>query len=137
MLCLASQKKGKQKNVRDSEIFESNGSRDIEVQLQLPVKKMIYFCFRYVRAELIKLAEMLGVMHEEDHAHCIRSTWRLHRLATDAPFIACVILKFTKYFCLQLRFVEFSLRIWIVVFLSSIYLSPVGLFCECCRMSLL
>ena len=44
---------------------------------------------------------------------------------------------FAKYFCLQLGFVEFSLRIWIVVFFSFISLSPVGLFCECCRMSLL
>ena len=26
-------------------------------------------------AELIKLAEMAGVMHEADHAYSIRSTW--------------------------------------------------------------
>ena len=41
--------------------------------------------------ELIKLAKMAGVMHEADHAYSIQSTWWLHRLATDVPFIACVI----------------------------------------------
>ena len=41
--------------------------------------------------KLIKLAKMAGVMHEADHAYSFRSTWRLHRLATDVPFIACVI----------------------------------------------
>ena len=30
-------------------------------------------------------------MHEADHAHSIWSTWLLHRLATDVPFIAGVI----------------------------------------------
>ena len=50
--------------------------------------------------ELIKLAKMAGVMHETDHACSIWSTWRLHRLATDVPFIACVInlpCNFTQY----------------------------------------
>ena len=42
-------------------------------------------------AELIKLAKMAGVMHKADHAYSIRSTWYVHRLATDVPFIACVI----------------------------------------------
>ena len=42
-------------------------------------------------AELKKLAKMTGVMHEADHVYSIRSTWGLHRLATDVPFIACVI----------------------------------------------
>ena len=42
-------------------------------------------------AELIKLAKMADVMHEADHAYSIRSTWLLHRLAIDVPFIACVI----------------------------------------------
>ena len=42
-------------------------------------------------AKLIKLAKMAGVMHEADHAYSIRSIWWLHRLATDVPFIACVI----------------------------------------------
>ena len=41
--------------------------------------------------KLIKLATMAGVMHGADHAYSIRSSWRLHRLATDVPFIACVI----------------------------------------------
>ena len=45
----------------------------------------------FVKAELIKLAKMAGVMHEADHAYSIQSTWSLHRLATDVPFIACVI----------------------------------------------
>ena len=34
--------------------------------------------FRYVKAELIKLAGMAGVMHEADQAYSIRSTWWLH-----------------------------------------------------------
>ena len=34
---------------------------------------------------------MTGVMHEADHAYSIRSTWWLHRLATNVPSIACVI----------------------------------------------
>ena len=42
-------------------------------------------------AKLIKLARMAGVMHEADYAYSIQSTWWLHRLATDVPFIACVI----------------------------------------------
>ena len=42
-------------------------------------------------AKIIKLAEMAGGMCEADHAYSIRSTWWLHRLATDVPFIACVI----------------------------------------------
>ena len=42
-------------------------------------------------AKLIKLAKMAGVMHEADHAYSIQSTWWLHWLATDVPFIACVI----------------------------------------------
>ena len=47
--------------------------------------------------KLIKLAKMMGVMHEADHAYSIRSTWlrssidQLIRLATDVPFIAYVI----------------------------------------------
>ena len=42
-------------------------------------------------AKLIKLAKMVGVMHEADHAYSIRSTCCLHRLATDVPFMTCVI----------------------------------------------
>ena len=41
--------------------------------------------------ELIKLAEMAHVMHEADHTYSIQSTWGLHRVATDVPFIAYVI----------------------------------------------
>ena len=40
-------------------------------------------------AELIKLAKMVGVVHEADHAYSIWNTW-LHRLATNVSFIACV-----------------------------------------------
>ena len=42
-------------------------------------------------AELIKWARVAGVMHEADHAYSIQNTWWLHRLATDVPFISCVI----------------------------------------------
>ena len=42
-------------------------------------------------AKLIKLAKMAGVMHEADHAYSMQSTWLLHRLATDIPFITYVI----------------------------------------------
>ena len=41
--------------------------------LIVPVK-MFYFS-RSVKAELIKLAKMAGVMHEADHAYSIQSTW--------------------------------------------------------------
>ena len=67
--------------------------------------------------ELIKLAKMAGVMHEEDHAYSIWSTWWLHRLATKVPFIAYVInlpCTFTHY--LELSNVQFYFTIWIVVF---------------------
>ena len=53
--------------------------------------EMILFLMDLRMAKLIKLAKMAGVMHEADHAYSIRSTWRLHRSATDVPFIACVI----------------------------------------------
>ena len=57
---------------------------------------------------------MAGVMHEADHAYSIQSTWWLHWLATDAPFIAYVInlpctLPITWNF-------QFYFMIWIVVF---------------------
>ena len=55
-------------------------------------------------AELIKLAKMAGVTHEADHAYSIQSTWRLHQLATDVPFIACAIdspCTFTCYLALS------------------------------------
>ena len=50
-----------------------------------------YFFIDLPIAKVIKLAKMMGVMHEADHAYSIRSTWWLHRLATDVPVIACVI----------------------------------------------
>ena len=34
---------------------------------------------------------MAGVMHEAEQAYSIRSTWLVHRLATDVPFKACII----------------------------------------------
>ena len=67
--------------------------------------------------KLIKLAKMEGVMHEADYAYSIRSTWRLHRLATDVPFIAYVInllCTFTHY--LELSNFQFYFMIWIVIF---------------------
>ena len=72
-------------------------------------------------------------MHEADYAYSIQSTWGSHILAADVPSIACVINWQSK----QLGFVELSPGIWIAVFLIFIYLSPVSLFCECCKMSLL
>ena len=62
--------------------------------------------------ELIKLAEMAGVMHEADHAYSIRSTWWLHRLAIDVPVIACVISSpctFTYYLDLSIFVLESGL----------------------------
>ena len=67
-------------------------------------------------AELIKLTKMAGVMHETDHAYSIQSTWLLHRLATNVPFMACVI-SLLSSFAHSLDFVKFSFRIWIVIFL--------------------
>ena len=67
--------------------------------------------------KLIKLAKMAGVMHEAGHAYSVWSTWRLHRLATDVPFIAYVInlpCAFTHY--LELSNFHFYFMIWIVVF---------------------
>ena len=89
-------------------------------------------------AKLIKLAKKAGVMHEADHAYSIRSTWWLHRIATDVPFIAGVInLPCTFNHHLDMSSLQFCFMIWIVVFFNFNHLSPVGLFCECCRMSLL
>ena len=67
--------------------------------------------------KLIKLAKMAGVMHEADHAYSIRSTWWLHRLATDVPFMAYVInLPCTFTYYLELSNFQFYFMIWIVVF---------------------
>ena len=65
-------------------------------------------------AKLIKLAKMAGVMREANHAYSFRSTWSLHRLATNVPFIACIT-NFVQYFYLFFGFVGFKFRIWIVV----------------------
>ena len=68
-------------------------------------------------AKLIKLAEMVGVMHEVDHAYSIQSTWWLHQLATDVPFIACVInlpCTFNRY--LDMSSLRLCFMIWIVIF---------------------
>ena len=34
---------------------------------------------------------MDGCYEEADNMYSIQRTWRLHRLATDVPFIACII----------------------------------------------
>ena len=56
----------------------------VKCLLIVPVK-MIFS--RFFKAELMKLADMDGVMHEADHAYSIRGTWRLQRLATDVPLL--------------------------------------------------
>ena len=67
-------------------------------------------------AKLIKLAKIAGVMHEADHAYSIRSTWCLHQLATDVPFIACVIhLPCTFNHYSELSNFQFYFMIWIVI----------------------
>ena len=68
-------------------------------------------------AKLIKLAKMAGVMQETDHTYSIRSTWLLHRLATDVPFIARVInLPCTLNRYLDMSSLQFCFMIWIAVF---------------------
>ena len=60
---------------------------------------------------------MAGAMHEVDHAYSIRSTWWLHQLATDVPFIAYVInLPCICTHYLELSNFQFYFMIWIVVF---------------------
>ena len=73
----------------DTLIYLGNTRKMSLKYLPIVLVKMIFSGF--VRAELIKLAGMAGVMHEADHAYSIWSTWLLHRLATDVPSIACVI----------------------------------------------
>ena len=63
--------------------------------------------------ELIRLAKVAGVMNEADHAYSIRSTWWLHQLATEVPFIACVInlpWTFTQYLDLSNFYFYFILK---------------------------
>ena len=98
--------------------------------------KLLSFFMDLPMAESLKLAKMAGVMQEADHAYSIRSTWLLHRLATDVPFIACVVNSpstFTYYLDLS-NFVSES---GLSYFKSFNHLFPVGLLSECCRMSLL
>ena len=53
---------------------------------------MMCTCFPFLpMLKLIQLAKMAGVMHEADHASSTQSTWWMHRLATDVPFIAYVV----------------------------------------------
>ena len=76
---------------------------DLVGQYQKNVSNVCRFyqlkCFKFwgfVMAELIKLAKMAGVMHKADRAYAIRS--RLHRLATDVPYIACLSSIFFSFF---------------------------------------
>ena len=67
-------------------------------------------------AKLIKLAKMVGVMHEADHTYSNWSTWWLHQLGTNVPFMACIInllSTFTHY--LELSDFWFYFIIWIVI----------------------
>ena len=73
-------------------------------------------------AELINLAKTAGAMHEADHAYFIPFSLLFpeHLVITSiVPYMACVINSLI-FFPLQHGFVEFSIRIWIVVFFSLI-----------------
>ena len=97
--------------------------------------KWFSFLMDLPMAELIKLAKMAGVMHEADHAYSIWSTWWLHRLATDVPFIACVInspCTFNYYLALSNFILEPGLsyfRVLIICLLLVYFVSAVG--CHC------
>ena len=89
-------------------------------------------------AGLVELAKMAGVVCGADHACSVRSTWWLRRLVAGVPFVACVVdlpCTFNRY--LDMSSLRFCFMIWIVVFWNFSRLSPVGLFCGCCGMSLL
>ena len=73
-------------------------------------------------------------MQEVDHAYAIRSTWWLHRLATDVLSIACVT-NWQSIFVNNLDLSNFLPDSGLSYF--GFYLSPVALFCEYCGMSLL
>ena len=78
--------------------------------------KWFLFLMDLTMAKLIKLDKMAGAMHEADHAYSIRSTWWLHRLATDVPLIACVInLPCTFAHYLELSNFYFYFMIWIAI----------------------
>ena len=82
--------------------------------LSVNVKMIYIFADLPCMDRLIKLAKMVGLVHEADHAHSIQSTWLLHRLAMDVPFVACVI-NSTSTFVHHLD-LWISFRVWIVVF---------------------
>ena len=85
----------------------------VKCLLIVPVK-MIFPGF--VKTELIKLVKIAGVMHEADH------TYSTEHLVITSINYRCTMhrlcYQFAKHFCMQLGFVEVSLRIWIeVIFL--------------------
>ena len=55
-------------------LIQLDKTRKMSVRCLLIVPVEMIF-FRFVKAELIKLARMGGVMHEADRAYSIRSTW--------------------------------------------------------------
>ena len=67
--------------------------------------KWLWFFMDLPLAELIKFAKMADVVHEADHTYSIQSTWWLHQLAADVPFIACII-------CLPSTFTDY-LDLWL------------------------
>ena len=81
---------------RHIDLVGQHKKMSVKCSLILPVK-MIFLGF--VKAEWIKLAQMMGVILETDHAYSIRSTWSLHGLATDVPSIACVINSQSIFVC--------------------------------------
>ena len=58
---------------RHTDLLGQYRKMSVKCLLIVPIK-MIFF-LRFVKAELIKLARMAGVMYEADHAYSIRSTW--------------------------------------------------------------
>ena len=89
---------------------------------------MTHFC-GFAIAELMKLAKMVGVMDEADHTYSVQGTWRLHRLANNISFVACVI-NSPSTFAHYLDLSNFLLESGLSYFWSFIHLSSVGLFCE-------
>ena len=120
-------------SMADTHLYNTR-KMSVKCLLIVPVKMTF---FRFVKVELIKLAKMAGFMHEANHAYSIRSTWRLHRLATDVPSIACVI-NWQSIFVYNSDLANFLLESGLSYF--DLYLSVscwFTLLCECCRMSLL
>ena len=115
--------------------MDNTRKNSVKSLLILPVKMICFLFCGFDKAELIKLANMAGNMHEEI------GLLYPERLVITSINYRCTIhslhYKFAWYFCLQLGFVRFSNRIWIVIFLSFICLSLVDLFRECWKMSLL